>query len=143
MIQWKGSAGSTHVNTLERVRSTIAYYAREGRDLATCIVTRTESCPASGCNGDGTRSVKRRGHMFATDVPCVGCRGSHDTLEDVAELAPIDIGETPLNDVLARLGYTTQPAEFGAKVILRNGVPVSAGTAGAVWLWLRESGQIL
>lgn len=142
-IEWEGHGGATLTNKLEQVRSTIAYYIREGRDMTGCKVTRTESCPAAGCNGNGTRSVRRRGHLFLVEVPCVGCRGQHDTRESLVELVPLDVGDAPLNDVLERLGYTTQPAEWGAKVILQNGFPISAGTAGAIWLWLRETGQIL
>ena len=47
-----------------------------------------------------------------------------------------------LNEVLAHLRMTTEPAEFGAKKIIENGIIVFSGTAGEVWTWLREDGAI-
>lgn len=47
-----------------------------------------------------------------------------------------------LNEVLASLGLTTAPAEFGAKRILDSGVEVFCGGAGEVWAWLRDEGEI-
>lgn len=48
---------------------------------------------------------------------------------------------TGLNAVLADRGYTTAPAEFGAKRIVKDGSIVFAGTADAVWHWLRRRGE--
>lgn len=47
-----------------------------------------------------------------------------------------------LNEVLASLGYTHEPAEFGARRIIQDGAVQFSGTAGEVWAWLREEGEI-
>jgi hypothetical protein len=48
-----------------------------------------------------------------------------------------------LNEVLAHLGYTTQPGEFGARHIIDpDGTKAFTGTAGDVWQWLRDEGEI-
>jgi hypothetical protein len=41
-----------------------------------------------------------------------------------------------LNQQLAELGYTTSPAGFQQKNILKDGVIVFTGRAGDVWKWL-------
>lgn len=142
-IRWSDSGGTSHVNTRDRARATYAYFVREGRHLtATCTITRTESCPR--CDGDGIRQVKKRGYMFLASVPCVGCLGRHDTLEDLAEIAPLAVAFRPLTEVLAALGYEHAAAgEFGAHSITRNGWEVFRGGASSTWDWLRETGQIL
>lgn len=141
-ITWSDSRGSSSYSTRALVRGELAYFRRAGRD-ATPRIVRTESCPVRGCNGDGTRSVKLRGRMFHSETPCVGCLGRHDTEEDVAALEPIDSADRSLSDVLAALGYTHEPGEFGRRTILRGGWPVFHGIADSVWCWLRETGQIL
>jgi hypothetical protein len=50
-----------------------------------------------------------------------------------------------LNEVLAELGYKTRPranTNLYGKVLVRDGVAVWEGTAGACWEWLRKTGQI-
>lgn len=148
-------SGTTQVATRERARSTVAYFAREGR---ACHVTRTELCPMSGCNGDGTRSVRRRGRLYATDVPCKGCRGRVDTVEDPAEFAPRAFdADTPLALVLVDLGYAltvepirchVDPDEFVAvrwhvTIGELDGWPAFTGAESSVRSWLFETGQVL
>ncbi len=143
-IRWSDSSGTTLVGTLDRARATLAYFLREGRS-GRCTITRTEVCPQPGCDGDGTRSVKRRGSMFLASVPCVGCRGRFETVEDLSEIGPIHFSDsTPLTDVLRILGYAHGPSnEFGSKLITRAGWPMYQGGASSTWDWLRETGQIL
>ena len=53
------------------------------------------------------------------------------------------MSEETLNRVLTRLGYTTRPAAFYRKDILRDGeVVLRNAFAGEVWAWLRERGEI-
>lgn len=49
-----------------------------------------------------------------------------------------------LNDTLAVLGFTTEPARrMGAKAIIDGtGRTVFVGTAAEVWAWLREVGLL-
>ena len=47
-----------------------------------------------------------------------------------------------LSEVLASLGYTHEPAEFGARRIIQDGAVQFSGTAGEVWAWLRDEGEI-
>ena len=48
-----------------------------------------------------------------------------------------------LNQTLAQLGYHTSPApEVYQKRILEGSKVVFTGDANAVWIWLRETGQI-
>lgn len=131
------TGGTSTIGTHERTRSTVAYFKREGRETR---VVRSEHCPVPGCDGEGTRKVKKRGYVFHAEVPCVGCRGRHETAE---ELEVPDAGDKTLHQVLAELGYSTEDAEYGRKVITRGGWQVHRGTAGDVWNWLRETGQIL
>ena len=57
-----------------------------------------------------------------------------------AELG-VEMRDPTLNEVLALLGYTTAPELYGAKHIIRDGFTAFVGNAGAVWKWLRKSGQ--
>jgi len=49
-----------------------------------------------------------------------------------------------LHDVLAALGYRHEAAQHGERHVVRvvDGERVYTGTAGAVWEWLRSTGQI-
>lgn len=143
LITWSDSRGSSSYTTQALVRGELAYYRRLGR-AATPRILRIESCPARGCNGDGTRSVKRRGSMFHSEIPCVGCLGRHETEEIIAELEPLVAGDKTLDAVLTELGLEHSPAnEHGSKWITRLGWPVARGNAGDIWGWLRETGRIL
>lgn len=138
--------GTTMVSTYDRARSTVAYFLREGRRST---VVRTEHCPASGCNGEGVRSVHRRGRVGAADVPCVSCRGTHDTVEDVP--VPVICGGDTMNSVLGALAMhaTSLPAEYqGAPAryevaCAATGWPMHRGTMLSILDWLRETGRVL
>jgi len=50
-----------------------------------------------------------------------------------------------LNEVLDKLGYKAKKNHkmaAGGKFILKDGKTLFVGTAGEVWKWLRETGQI-
>lgn len=47
-----------------------------------------------------------------------------------------------LNEVLAQLGYTTEPGDHGAKRIMRDGQECFSGIADDVWKWLRRTKQV-
>jgi hypothetical protein len=60
--------------------------------------------------------------------------------------ATFELRGPTLNEVLAKLGYTTSPAagvtgQLGAKQIIRDGAVAFVGTADDVWKWLRATGQ--
>jgi hypothetical protein len=64
----------------------------------------------------------------------------------VVKSATFELRGPTLNDVLAKLGYTTSPAvgvtgQLGAKNIIRDGATAFCGTADDVWKWLRRTGQ--
>jgi hypothetical protein len=46
-----------------------------------------------------------------------------------------------LTEVLADVGMTHEPAEFGARHVIKNGERLFTGTASDVWHWLREEGH--
>ena len=46
-----------------------------------------------------------------------------------------------LNQTLASLGYTTQPAHHHQKHILKNGIAVFTGDSVAVWAWINGGCQ--
>lgn len=49
-----------------------------------------------------------------------------------------------LNQILARLGYRTSPAPgVYKKHVLKGRRVVFTGDANAVWIWLRETNQII
>lgn len=59
---------------------------------------------------------------------------------------PLEPGNLSLNDVLAKLGYTTKKATAAwsmySKEIRKNDTVVFTGDSTEVWEWLRESKQI-
>jgi hypothetical protein len=66
------------------------------------------------------------------------------TVEEPDSRTPVAAQDETLNEVLARLGYTTTPALFGRKdvVSVATGELVLEGaTAGQVWDWLRQTGD--
>ena len=65
------------------------------------------------------------------DSECPSCGVAQETLPPPT-----------LNETLATLGYTTEPAAHAAKHILRDGEVVFTGTARRVWKWLHETGQV-
>lgn len=143
-VRYPDSGGSSQYPTFQRALADVAYFARQGRRDP--IVVRTEICPATGCDGEGSRSVKKRGRMFNSDVPCKGCRGRFDTEERGEDLEiPSDHGKS-LADVLAMIGLAYR-IEYRhglpVGVITQNGWEMFRGSAGSVWEWLRETGRIL
>ncbi|MAT51448.1 MAG: hypothetical protein CMK32_09730 [Porticoccaceae bacterium] len=56
----------------------------------------------------------------------------------------IDAANMTLNEVLAKLGYRTEPAgHYNKDIVTKSGWVAFRGDANSVWQWLQETEQIL
>ncbi len=82
-------------------------------------------------------------------IPCTGCRGQIDTVEDLSALEPLKAGEhQSLGDILSVLGLSriTEVTEWGtlrSRILDSGGFVLHVGGASSAWDWLRETGRIL
>lgn len=144
-------SGALSLNTsCGATRKEVAYFRREGR-TEDITVTRIEYCPASGCNADGTRSVRGARGMYKT-IECVNCRGCVET-DEGASFEPMLVNDQgTIDSVLAWFGMRREPApprydgDTEPRWFISMGgweLPYSRGNERALWRWLADEGYIL
>lgn len=82
-----------------------------------------------------------RDHPFVHSIDGMGWSEDYTERVQTAGATVSDRDQRTLNQILADLGYTTEPADHGQH-ILRDGKIVCTGTCLQVRDWLRSTGQI-